>query len=173
MIKKWTFLCVIGISIAFSVVADEPSCQQGFQSDLYRFANDGTVTDLKTGLTWQRCLLGQTYSNAGTPEDYQDDQCHGQPLELDWYHALQQVDVLQNARLPAPEELFSLLERTCGNQVVNRSLFPGTLEKGMLLSSEIMHPAKDELPVYYVGVNLAGVQYMVRSKTSAYLRLIR
>lgn len=44
----------------------------------YEFlANNTQVKDKRTGLTWQRCPLGTTFSDNSTPDDIKDDMCIG------------------------------------------------------------------------------------------------
>lgn len=90
-------------------------------------ANDGTVIDLKTGLMWQKCSLGQS----GTD-------CSQQtlPVTYSWNQALQAVASLNanggfagytDWRLPNRIELASLNEEAClPGTAINTSLFPNT-----------------------------------------------
>jgi len=70
---------------------------------------DGTVTDKTTGLQWQRCSQGQTWSG-GT--------CAGTATGHTWQAALQLADVATYAgrsdwRLPNIKELASIVEQAC------------------------------------------------------------
>ncbi len=90
-------------------------------------ANDGTVSDLKTGLMWQKCSLGQSGAD-----------CSQQtlPLTYSWDQALQAVASLNanggfagytDWRLPNRIELASLVEEAClAGTAINTSLFPAT-----------------------------------------------
>jgi hypothetical protein len=69
---------------------------------------DGTVTDTATGLMWQKCSYGQTWSNG---------QCTGSATTLTWQQALEAAETLtwpQNGytdwRLPNRNELHSLVD---------------------------------------------------------------
>lgn len=78
---------------------------------------NGTITDTITGLVWQRCALGQTWS--GTT-------CSGGSGAYTWAQALQAAS---NAgagwRLPNAKELDAMLDRRCASPAVNPTLFPG------------------------------------------------
>jgi uncharacterized protein (TIGR02145 family) len=69
----------------------------------YTDNGDGTVTDTKTGLIWQRCSAGQN----------NDEACSGEAKLFTWDDALKACSSLQLAgkkwRLPAMEELKSLI----------------------------------------------------------------
>lgn len=80
------------------------------------------VTDLRTGLIWQRCAYGMTWQNGA---------CEGSPTYFMWYEALpvaeQQARGKQRVwRLPNVKELASLLDRTRINQAIDDAAFPNT-----------------------------------------------
>ena len=59
-----------------------------------RFTNNGngTVTDVRTGLMWERCMVGYTFSDNGTPNDLADDSCTpSATVTFLWQQALQGV----------------------------------------------------------------------------------
>ena len=67
---------------------------------------DGSIIDLSTGLTWQPCAHGQSYS--------EDSGCVGEPTSLSWQQAADRVNYINRARqsnwrLPNAKELLSLL----------------------------------------------------------------
>jgi len=91
----------------------------------YQNNNDGTVTDLPTGLMWQQCPVGRTGTDCsmGTDSLYT------------WAGALQYVDSVNASegfashndwRLPNLYELESLLENACHSPSINVTFFPNT-----------------------------------------------
>ncbi len=78
--------------------------------------NDGTVTHKKTGLTWQRCSVGQTWSS-GT--------CTGTALTFNPDQALAQAT--GEWRLPRVDELFTIIEHGKYYPAINEQVFPGLL----------------------------------------------
>ena len=86
--------------------------------------NNGTVTDLATGLMWQR-------EDDATPRNLADATSYCQDLDLggerDW-------------RLPTVKELFSIVDEKMASPVINLSFFPITWQVGYL--SDIERPAK-------------------------------
>ncbi|HLF96515.1 MAG TPA: DUF1566 domain-containing protein [Methylococcaceae bacterium] len=83
---------------------------------------DGTVTDGRTGLMWERCVLGQTWSG-GT--------CTGSYATFTWSQALGAAESRAFAghsdwRLPNIKELASIVEMKCYSPASNLAVFPNT-----------------------------------------------
>ncbi|HEY7774666.1 MAG TPA: DUF1566 domain-containing protein [Marinagarivorans sp.] len=77
-----------------------------------------TVKDLHTGLTWQRCALGEVWSgDTCTIDDAQAG------LFL-WSEALAAAQTQTGWRLPNKKELASIIEYQCRLPALNRALFP-------------------------------------------------
>ena len=83
-------------------------------ADRYRDHGDGTVTDVKTGLQWMRCSLGQTWQG-GT--------CAGKAKGHTWQAALDAAEVLNRRvghaghrdwRVPSIKELLTLVYCSSG-----------------------------------------------------------
>ena len=67
---------------------------------------DGSILDLSSGLTWQPCAYGQSYSEVSG--------CVGEPMSLSWQQAADKINNINQAhqsnwRLPNAKELLSLL----------------------------------------------------------------
>ncbi|WP_246585308.1 DUF1566 domain-containing protein [Thiorhodospira sibirica] len=82
----------------------------------YQDLNDATVLDVRTGLHWMRCSLGQTWENG---------RCVGQAKGYEWDAALQAAQALNASggyagytdwRLPTLKELHSLVYWSSGRQ---------------------------------------------------------
>lgn len=91
-------------------------------SDRFDINNDGTVTDLDSGLTWMRCSLGQRWDG---------DTCRGVPARLSWVEAREHIrefnrDRRHAWRLPRLNELATLADRYCSLPRLDLSLFPNT-----------------------------------------------
>ena len=76
-------------------------------------ANDGEIYDSKTGLTWQRCSVGQTW---------QADHCTGSVHALSWDQAKKAGG--GQWRLPTKDELVGLTDTPCGLSEEGKKLFP-------------------------------------------------
>ena len=93
----------------------------------YELLNNNTeVKDKETGLIWQRCSLGQTWSGTS---------CTGKTTEYEWKAALQAAKKMGSGwRMPNVTELSSLLELACYFPAINKDFFPDTIH-GMFWSS--------------------------------------
>ncbi|WP_034763539.1 DUF1566 domain-containing protein [Chrysiogenes arsenatis] len=86
--------------------------------------NDGTVTDTKTGLMWQRCSLGQTWDSTNTT-------CSTDTSNHNWQQALAAAEASTFAgyndwKLPNQKELSSIVEYACSEPAINTDIFPAT-----------------------------------------------
>ena len=87
---------------------------------------DGTVTDSITGLIWDRCSVGQTWSS---------NTCNGTAGTFTWRQALQQATMANSAshlgqtdwRLPNRTELESLVNVNAQNPAIDSTAFPNTV----------------------------------------------
>jgi hypothetical protein len=87
---------------------------QALLADRYRDNGDGTVTDVRTGLQWMRCSLGQTWRGRT---------CVGEAETYAWQAALDAAEALNHQggyasyrdwRVPAIEELRTLVYCSSG-----------------------------------------------------------
>ena len=136
-----------------------------------RFDNneDGTLTDIESGLTWMRCTLGQHWDGKA---------CLGEARAFTWATAKLAVTELNEKggyathddwRIPRLPELASIIERQCVNPRVNITLFPNTPPKPFWTANAKRE--KDHL-AYALDFGTQGV--MPEDKTSAYfIRLVR
>ncbi|MGZ5000865.1 MAG: Lcl C-terminal domain-containing protein [Methylomonas sp.] len=90
------------IANGISMQAREGDCRyfDGFED-----GQNGTVTDPRNGLVWQRCAAGQSWSGSS---------CKGEGLEMSWWDAMQSAKdnrFLSKAdwRLPTTEELKAIV----------------------------------------------------------------
>lgn len=133
----------------------------------YQDNGNGTVSDLHTGLMWQRCSVGQSASN-----------CTDSAIPYTWDWALQYPQTLNSLggfagfsdwRLPNSKELESLVEEACHSPAINLTHFPNTPSSDYLSSS----PFVDDL--YYAWVvffSFGGTNGNYRYNPY-YLRLVR
>lgn len=83
----------------------------------FEFLDNGNeVKDLITGLIWQRCPAGRSWTGTG---------CSGIAIRYDWASALALGDGTE-WRLPNIKELESISEVSCSRPAFNLSIFPGT-----------------------------------------------
>jgi len=127
---KTQFFLIFLLAIFFSTVAQaEQTCRKNIEQSTpdsrYIFHDDGTLTDIKTKITWMRCALGQKWDGKT---------CLGNATHYDWQQAKEAVADLNSDsfgeptlwRLPKVPELASIVERQCFQPRVNLSAFPAT-----------------------------------------------
>lgn len=94
--------------------------------DRFHDNGDGTLTDLRSGLMWMRCSLGQSWSGSA---------CSGEPGTYTWESAQSAASEINRQggyagfkdwRMPQIPELAMIVERQCENPRINLSLFPST-----------------------------------------------
>lgn len=126
---------------------------------------DGTVTHSKTGLTWQRCAVGQTWDGST---------CTGSASSVTWSAALQAAAASSFAshsdwRLPNLKELTSIVEEGCYSPSINSTLFPN--DPGSWTWSSTSYAA---VPAYAWNVGFVNGNANNDDKTvNSYVRLVR
>lgn len=136
---------------------------------IYTDNGNGTITDEKTGLIWQKCSVGLS-----------GDQCDsGAIYFFDWSAALEQASV-QNAavfagfsdwRLPSVAELRSLVEDACEQPSINATFFPATYENEYWTSSPYIYPLYDT-NAWYISFDDGRELHEYKDKIYA-VRLVR
>lgn len=114
---------IIFIVIAFIIVS---ACDPGAKGDRhlssqnplidgrYLNNNDGTVTDIVTNLTWQRCSVGQIWIDSTS---FMDETCGNQPStfnfmdsrSINWLNDYKERKGLNKWRVPTKDELRTLV----------------------------------------------------------------
>ncbi len=119
-------LAVVACTHVSAQTCVEDIIQETASADRFIDHQDGSVTDVKTGLMWSKCSVGQAYDNG---------QCTGNAASKDWNQALQQVQTLNGAggqagfadwRMPNINELASIVEFQCFDPAIQLSVFPAT-----------------------------------------------
>jgi hypothetical protein len=126
------FLFVI-ISLVLSQLVNA-ACVEQYDREkpdhLYQDNDDGTVTDLETGLMWQKCPVGMAWVDGGVPgNDPTGDSCSAAASLISWVDALNAADASAFAaqtdwRLPNKKELASLMDVSCKAPAINTVFFP-------------------------------------------------
>lgn len=123
--RRLTFgLLMLGLTASVSAQHCVSSIPKSHPDDQYISNNNGTVTDVRNGLMWMQCSLGQTFK---------DGNCHGGPVQFDtWKEALDAAQANNTFadhndwRLPNIKELADLVERSCADPAINLHHFHGT-----------------------------------------------
>ena len=124
-------------------------------------SNKGTVLDTRTGLTWKRCVEGQS-----------GEACVGSTVYLNWGAALSRAEAsafagFKDWRIPNSKELESLLEVQCYGFAINLSVFPNDPSTWVWASSPFANHADYAWNVYFyyglsISLDLRGNNHAVR-----------
>lgn len=127
--KKLTYLslfaCVLGLHGVAKAECKYESIKPNTAPDQFYDNRDGTVLDVRTGLTWSLCLYGQAY-------DASNNSCTGSPTVVnDWSVALNAQDNFSHGgvtdwRLPNIKELATIVEYACFDPAIRTEIFPET-----------------------------------------------
>ena len=128
----------------------------------YQLLNGDTeVKDTQTGLIWQRCSLGQTWSGTS---------CTGTATTYNWTNALQTAKNMGNGwRVPNIKELDSLIEQACYSPSINETYFPNTANSYYWSSSPV---ASSSHKAWFIGFSFGDAADYPKND-SYYVRLVR
>ena len=165
----------LGLIFCFCCLLSNVSAQQCDNSrplstpDDNFFINDnGTVTDVESGLTWMRCAVGQKW---------QGNTCAGAAITYSWPQAFKVEDTinqtqayagLHNWRLPTLSELASIVERQCSYPRINLKLFPATPAAAFWTAN---HKKGGEPQAFAMDFGKQGMQ-VTPQQAKLYLRLV-
>jgi hypothetical protein len=106
MLKNLVAGCVVGVVLSSSAWAACDPARNPIPASRYEMKG-AEVLDKETGLTWQRCSLGQTWQEGQG--------CAGSVQELNWRDAVKQGR--SGWRLPTREELETLVSKACSPSI--------------------------------------------------------
>ncbi|MDO5650843.1 MAG: DUF1566 domain-containing protein [Moraxella sp.] len=161
-LSRNTTVGAILLLTALPITAQAQTCTASTRPDSrYTVMTNGTeVKDNVTGLIWQRCSLGQTWS--GTT-------CIGTVSHYNWQQALTATNAIGNGyRLPNIKELNSLVDDACYSPAINERLFPNTAGEPYWSSS----PSADTGAVWIVEF-YNSYTYPSSKSDSGYVRAVR
>ncbi len=162
--QKTLLLAVAMLAANVQAQTCNPNMLASTPDNRFTVNNDGTVTDVRTNLTWKRCLEGQSGTDCSS----------GSPTAFTWQTALQHAAAQGNGwRLPNTKELTSLVELRCIDPAINLHIFPNTPTLGSVVWSG--SPVADDSDRAW-GLNLGDGQngYFPRDRSNdTYVRLVR
>ena len=142
-----------------------PNIARSAPDSRYQLVNDNTeVKDTQTGLIWQRCSLGQTWSDTSS--------CTGTAATYNWTNALQTAKNMGNGwRVPNIKELDSLIEQACYSPSINETYFPNTVNSYYWSSSPVPYDSYTAWFVHF-GNGYDSSVYPYKANNT-YVRLVR
>lgn len=169
---------LLGLGVA-TTAAQAVTCQYGLSASnpdssytINRDTNgvdNGTVTHTPTGLTWKRCMEGQTWT--GTT-------CTGASTKLAWAGALAQASKSSFAnqtdwRLPNRKELLSLVEACRTGASINNTIFPSATTDYVWTGSPSSYSSGSSTNIWLVEFNLGATSENPASVGGVAVRLVR
>lgn len=132
--------------------------------------HNGSALDLRTGLVWSKCALGQIYTN-GT--------CSGEATHFATaYDALTAANHIKNNylgqsgfRVPTIKELSSIVERQCSYPAINIAVFPDT-PSATFLSSTPYPESPDNAVLRTINFS-TGEEFTPPVETLRHVRLVK
>ena len=130
---------------------------------------DGTITDVTTGLMWEKCSMGQTYNS-------ETNGCDGSANHYTWQRALAECENFELAgysdwRLPNRNELQSIIDYSQYTPAINTVYFPDTVSDGYWSSTTDAYVTSHARLVYfnygYLGSSDKNDRNYVRAVRSA------
>ena len=129
--------------------------------------NDGTVLHKKTGLTWQRCAVGQTW-NAKTAT------CDGTTSTMTWDDAMASYytgKTCDDWRLPRIDELNSIVEHGTYNPAINSTIFSNTTTDNYFWSASV-YPDNTSV-AWFIRFGYGASDFGGKSNSTVGIRLVR
>jgi hypothetical protein len=162
-LKNWRVMLSCAAVVAFSAPAWS-ACVSGTEGqktlDDYTL-NGGEATDKKTGLTWQRCSLGQTWKGNA---------CEGEIRGMTWGEAMKQGS--GDWRVPTLKELETIVSPGCKKPAVNDTVFPNMRVERMLYWTSTPNNKSTSWTVdFFDGVS--GPYNSISTPTPGAVRLVR
>jgi hypothetical protein len=121
--------------------------------------NGAEVLDQRTGLTWARCSVGQSWNGSN---------CIGPALQMNHEAAFDYVKSQVGWRLPSDRELFSLADKGCYNPAIDIIAFPDTPSGAFWSSTPKMNLQSSGIVAF-----LDGTATMRSRYESYFIRLLR
>jgi hypothetical protein len=131
----------------------------------FTYSTDGSeVSDAKTGLVWQRCTVGQSWSGST---------CTGTPSQYSHEAALAYTKNQVGWRLPNVKELSSLLDRSVIGPSIDLVAFPATPARYGYWSASPLSPGTTGTNAAW-SVDFSSGEVFYDNRTGIYLvRLVR
>lgn len=155
--KQWLFFFLTTLSLM---------AECSFKSATF-IAKENEVVDKKSGLTWRRCSLGQTWQKGKG--------CVGEIELIKRKEAEERANSLGKGwRIPSIDELLTLVDKRCQTPVINTPLFGklhDTGEGANYLSSSIHLEGDEVLPTLFYTINF--IDGSVDAHTKGYMGAVR
>lgn len=164
----FVYLTIANITTFSSTAIAQQICNEAIPltapDNRFVIHEDGTVSDLATGLMWMRCALGQSSAEST---------CEGDARTFSWSGALQSSTTSTFAgysdwHLPNIKELASITEDACSSPSINENVFPNTDNQFYWSSTT---SSRNGLESWALNFNIGGIANF--GATNVRVRLVR
>ncbi len=166
LIKVFT---IFALGFSSSLAAQQCYQEVATSDDTDRFVIniDGTVSDSKTGLMWQRCNYGQVYNS-------ETNRCDGDTQPLKWQASLQGAFNDTTAdyndwQVPSIKELASIVDHRCTEPSINAGIFLATQSQNYWSNTSGI----SNMNSAWVYQFASGLNSLHAKTSNVYLRLVR
>ncbi|MBT2152805.1 DUF1566 domain-containing protein [Pseudoalteromonas tetraodonis] len=160
---------LLALGLCQSLAAQQCYEEVATSDDTDRFVIniDGTVSDTKTGLMWQRCNYGQVYNSETTS-------CDGDTQSLNWQASLKGAlnDTTANYndwQVPSIKELASIVDHRCTDPSINAGIFLATQSQNYWSNTSGI----SNINSAWVYQFSSGLNSLHAKTSNVYLRLVR
>lgn len=180
--------CAVLVGSSFLVnfaIAECDSTSININNPDSRYLNNtnGTVTDIDTGLMWQKCSLGLSGPDCEISTRMEIDTETEMEVEVDtvqlfsWQAALMEANNstengFSDWRLPNIKELTSLVENSCAEPSVNEVVFPATVANTYWTSSPVVGVSASARSAWVVSFINGGIDKQYKFQEYS-VRLVR
>lgn len=164
MTTFYTNFCPIHLLVSVTLLMGLCGAHTAQAQARFSYSADGTeVTDSTTGLIWQRCSAGQSWSS-GTVT------CNGTAATYTHEAALSFAKTQTGWRLPNVKELSSITDKTRINPAIDVTAFPATPASWFWTSTPYAEAGSS---AWHVGFSDGGVYSHYGRNHTLYVRLVR
>ena len=162
-------LLLFTLGLSSSLAAQQCYQEVATSDDTDRFVIniDGTVSDTKTGLMWQRCNYGQVYNS-------ETNRCDGDTQPLNWQASLKGAFKDTSAgyndwQVPSIKELASIVDHRCTEPSINVGVFLATQSQNYWSNTSGI----SNMNSAWVYQFASGLNSLHAKTSNVYLRLVR
>jgi len=160
---------LFALGLSSSLAAQQCYQEVATSDDTDRFVIniDGTVSDTKTGLMWQRCNYGQVYNS-------ETNRCDGDTQPLNWHASIKGAFNDTSAgynywQVPSIKELASIVDHRCTEPSINVGVFLATQSQNYWSNTSGI----SNMNSAWVYQFASGLNSLHAKTSNVYLRLVR
>lgn len=167
--KLMKVFMLFAFGLSSSLAAQQCYDEVAMTDDTDRFMpnTDGTVSDTRTGLMWQRCNYGQVYNR-------ETNSCDGETQRLNWQASLKgalndTTAGYNDWHVPSIKELASIVKHSCTDPSIDSEFFLATQSQNYWSNTSGI----SNMSAAWVYQFSSGLNSLHAKTSNVYLRLVR